>query len=83
MGILAVASSKSKILFSEVSASHETVLPPAVCKHLQIESGDRLRFTIDRNGVRLERGAPIPRNDPFATFFEWESDADDEAYANL
>jgi antitoxin PrlF len=54
-----------------------------VRERLQIRPGDHLRYIIDKNGVRLEKDSPRDADDPFATFTEWASEADEKAYADL
>jgi len=76
-------SAKRQTVYSKVSVKSQTVLPAEVRERLRIKPGDRLRYVIDETGVRIERGAPNEEDDPFATFTEWASDADDEAYADL
>lgn len=78
-----MASPGRKAVYSKVSVKSQTVLPLEVRERLRIKPGDRLRYVIDETGVRIERGAPGEDDDPFATFTEWASDADDEAYADL
>jgi antitoxin PrlF len=78
-----VGSSKSRIFYSRLSAAGQTVLPREARERLGVKPGDRLRYVLDDAGVRLERGAPNEEDDPFATFTEWASDADEEAYAGL
>jgi antitoxin PrlF len=78
-----MASPARKTVYSKVSVKSQTVLPVEVRARLGVKPGDRLRYVIDEAGVRIERGAPIEDDDPFATFTEWASDADDEAYADL
>lgn len=78
-----MSSSKRQTVYSKVSVKSQTVLPVAVRERLRIKPGDRLRYVIDDEGVRIERGTPNEEDDPFATFIEWASDADDEAYADL
>lgn len=75
--------SKSKSVYSKVSVKSQTVLSQAVRERLRIKPGDRLRYILDKDGVRLERGVATEEGDPFATFSEWASDADDKAYADL
>jgi antitoxin PrlF len=72
-----------KTVYSKVSVKSQTVVPAEVRERLRIKPGDRLRYIIDETGVRIERSAPNEEDDPFATFTEWASDADDEAYADL
>jgi antitoxin PrlF len=76
-------SAARKTVYSKVSVKSQTVLPAEVRERLRIKPGDRLRYIIDETGVRIERSAPNEEDDPFATFTEWASDADDEAYADL
>ena len=38
---------------------------------------------MDEHGVRIEKGTAQEEDDPFATFTEWASEADEEAYADL
>lgn len=78
-----MAHSKPKTVYSKVSVKRQTVLPREVRESLGVIPGDRLRYVFDDAGVRIERVAPAEDDDPFATFAEWASDADDEAYAGL
>jgi antitoxin PrlF len=78
-----VGSSKSRTLYSKLSRKSRTALPREVRERLGVSPGDRLRYVLDDAGVRIERGAPNAQGDPFATFTEWASEADDEAYAGL
>jgi len=72
-----------KALYSKVSVKSQTVLPSAVRQRLNIKPGDRVRYVLDDDGVRIERGAPAAEDDPFATFTEWSSEEDDAAYGDL
>jgi antitoxin PrlF len=76
-------SSARKTVYSKISVKSQTVVPAEVRERLRIKPGDRLRYVIDDTGVRIERSTPNEEDDPFATFTEWASDADDEAYADL
>ena len=44
--------------------------------------GDKLRYVETTEGIMIEKATPPP-DDPFATFSEWSSEADDKAYADL
>jgi len=73
---------EAKAVFSKVSAKGQTVLPREVCERLGVGPGDRLRYVFDSWGVRLEK-ALSREDEPFATFSEWSSDADEAAYADM
>ncbi len=72
-----------KTVYSKVSVKSQTVLPREVRERLRVGPGDRIRYVIDARGVRIEKGSPTVEDDPFATFTEWASEADDSAYADL
>jgi antitoxin PrlF len=50
---------------------------------LHIAPGDQIRYILDGDGVRIEKGSASEEGDPFHAFTEWASEADDEAYADL
>jgi len=52
---------------------------------LSLREGDQIRDTIEADGrVVLSRVSPAkPADDPFATFEEWDGEADRKAYARL
>ena len=68
---------------SRLSARSQTVIPKAIRERLGIGPGDVIAFE-ERAGeivLRPVRAAPV--EDPFATFTEWSSEADEEAYGEL
>jgi len=77
--------SKPKVIsvFSKVSVKSQTVLPREVRERLRIGPGDRLRYVLEPDGVRIEKDAQRIDDDPFVTFTEWSSEADEEAYGDL
>ncbi|KQP82803.1 MULTISPECIES: AbrB/MazE/SpoVT family DNA-binding domain-containing protein [unclassified Methylobacterium] len=68
--------------YSKVSVKSQTVLPAEVRERLGIGPGDRLRYVITPDGIRIEKARP-EGEDPFVTFTEWAGAADEEAYGNL
>jgi AbrB family looped-hinge helix DNA binding protein len=68
--------------YSKVSVKSQTVLPAEVRAKLGIAPGDRLRYVLTADGIRIEKAQPEVE-DPFVTFTEWASPIDDEDYANL
>jgi antitoxin PrlF len=74
---------ESKTYHSKLSAKHRTVLPRAVRERLGISPGDRLRYLVDDRGVRIEKDTPAKECEPFSTFSEWSSEADEKAFTDL
>lgn len=68
--------------YSKVSVKSQTVLPAEVRERLSIAPGDRLRYLITPDGIRIEK-APAEGDDPLAAFTEWAGPADEEDYADL
>lgn len=71
------------IAYSKVSVKSQTVLPAEVRDRLGISAGDRLRYVIGEDWIRIEKAGAEAQDDPFATFTEWSSPEDDEAFADL
>lgn len=76
-------STKAKAVYSKLSVKSQTVLPREVREKLRVKPGDRLRYVIDDQGIRIEKDDARIEDDPFAAFGEWSSEADDDAYADL
>ena len=68
--------------FSKVSVKSQTVLPREVRAKLGVKPGDTLRYRLTEDGVLIDK-APGDADDPFATFSEWASEADERAYGKL
>ena len=73
---------RARPAFSKVSVKSQTVLPREVRQKLGIKPGDTLRYRMTERGVLVDK-APDDSDDPFATFSEWSSDADEKAYGKL
>lgn len=73
----------AKLAFSKLSVKSQTVLPLEVRERLGLKPGDTVSYRLDGDAVVIERAQPVERDDPFATFAEWTSREDDEAYADL
>ncbi len=72
----------ARTAYSKVSVKSQTVLPVEVREHLAIRPGDRLRYRITPDGIRIDK-APLDDEDPFVAFTEWAGPIDDEDYADL
>ena len=51
-------------------------------ERLKLQRGDILRYRVTADGVLLDK-ATKARDEPFATFSEWTSEADEKAYGGL
>lgn len=74
---------RARTVHSKLSVKSQTVVPREVRERLRVGPGDRLRYVIDDEGVRLEKASMRAEDDPFATFGEWAGEEDDAAYADL
>ncbi|MGB8602983.1 MAG: type II toxin-antitoxin system PrlF family antitoxin [Rhizomicrobium sp.] len=68
---------------SKLTTKAQTVIPQPVREKLGLKPGDFLRYVFEGKRVVIERVATEAEDDPFATFGEWASAADDKAYGNL
>jgi len=72
------------MITSRLSSKSQTTIPQAVRKALKLREGDELVYLIDGDGrVSLARVSADPFENPFATFTEWDSEADHEAFDKL
>ena len=69
-------------MYSRVSVKAQTVLPRRVREALAIRPGDTVRYRFTAQGVVIDK-ATGEADDPFASFMEWSSTNDDEAYGDL
>lgn len=71
------------MITSTLSTKSQTTIPQPVRVALRLGEGDILAYRIEGDSVILTRATPAPADDPFATFGEWDTDADRRAYAGL
>jgi antitoxin PrlF len=74
--------SRPPAAFSKVSVKSQTVIPREIREKLDLKPGDTLRYRVTPAGVLLEK-AGDDVDDPFASFSEWRSEADEKAYGDL
>lgn len=74
---------KRPTVFSKVSVKSQTVIPREVRERLGLQTGDTLRYRLTPEGVMIDKAPVSEADDPFATFTEWSSEADEKAYADL
>lgn len=73
------------MITSKLTSKAQTTIPQAVRNALHLREGDEIAYSIEEDRVVLTRAhrPEQPVDDPFATFSEWDSEADRDAYANL
>jgi antitoxin PrlF len=72
------------MIISKLTTKAQTTIPQPVRNALHLRPGDELMYEIDQERVILtkaRRGGKT--DDPFRTFVEWGSEADEKAYAKL
>jgi antitoxin PrlF len=69
---------------SKLTAKSQTVIPLAIRNRLGLQPGDMIRYRIHGKKIELEKLDPnAAQDDPFTTFTEWASAADEDAYKSL
>jgi antitoxin PrlF len=71
------------MITSKLTSKAQTTIPLPVRTALRLGAGDELAYTIERDRVILTKAGKAPVDDPFATFGEWSSEADQAGYAEL
>jgi antitoxin PrlF len=79
----------STVITSKLTSKAQTTIPQPVRVALGVKEGDELAYAIEDGRVVVTKAPPRPvhrsdpLDDPFATFSEWDSEADRKAFANL
>jgi antitoxin PrlF len=71
------------VIKSKLTAKAQTTIPRPVRDALRLEPGDEIMYQIQDDRVVLTKASITGADDPFATFGEWDSEADRDAYASL
>jgi antitoxin PrlF len=71
------------MITSKLTSKAQTTIPQSVRNALRLTEGDELLYQIEGDRVVLMKVERNAVDDPFATFSEWSSDADAQAYADL
>jgi antitoxin PrlF len=72
-----------RMITSKLTSKAQTTIPLPVRTALRLGAGDDLAYTIEGDRVILTKAEKAPADDPFATFSEWSSEADQLGYAGL
>ena len=71
------------MITSKLTSKAQTTIPQPIRTALHLKEGDEIAYAIEGEKVILTRVSAEVVDDPFATFGEWDSDADRSAYADL
>ena len=71
------------MITSRLTSKAQTTIPQAVRNALGLKEGDELAYEIRDGQVTLIKARAPVQDDPFATFDEWDGEADRQAYADL
>ncbi len=71
------------MITSKLTSKAQTTIPQPVRTALKLRPGDEMAYVIEKGRVILMRANKEAKDDPFATFDEWDSEADRRAYAKL
>lgn len=71
------------MITSRLTSKGQTTIPKSVRQALNLEERDSLEFELRDGYVILRKARQQQGEDPFATFEEWASEADQRAYADL
>lgn len=73
-------------LQSRLTTKYQATIPADARKILGLRQGDYVRFTIEKDSVRIEKAKPLDRGVTLmsqAAFSEWDSEEDNEAFNHL
>ena len=72
------------MIISKITSKAQTTIPQPVRHALNLHPGDEVGYRIEDDRVVLFKAVAGPaRDDPFATFGEWATEADQLAYGQL
>jgi len=72
------------MITSKITSKAQTTIPQPVRAALRLREGDEVAYQIEgERAVLTKARAPGVAEDPFATFNEWDSEADRKGYADL
>jgi len=72
------------MITSKLTTKSQTTIPQPVRAALHLGPGDALAYEIDDGRVILTKAKSGGQtDDPFRTFHEWASEADEKAYAKI
>ena len=71
------------MITSKLTSKAQTTIPQPIRAALHLVEGDEIAYLIDGDKAIITRVLQSLDENPFATFDEWNSEADRRAYAGL
>lgn len=71
------------VLLSKLTSKAQTVIPREIRARLDLKPGDVVRYRPTDSGIVIDKLPPQGDDDALASFSEWSSSADDQAYSEL
>lgn len=71
------------MILSKLTSNARTTIPQAVRNALRLRDGDEIVYVIADDHVVITKAGLAPAHDTFVTFEEWDSEADQRAFAKL
>jgi antitoxin PrlF len=71
------------VITSKLTSKAQTTIPQSVRAALHLAAGDELEYRIEGDRVILSKAKRNSVENPFGTFREWSSEADERAYGDL
>lgn len=71
------------MITSKLTSKAQTTIPQAVRLALGLREGDEIAYSIEDGRVVMTKSSSEQADDPFRCFTEWNSEADQQAYADL
>lgn len=72
-----------QVITSKLTSKAQTTIPQPIRTALHLKEGDEIAYAIEGERVIMSRAPIGAQDDPFATFGEWATEADREAYGGL
>ena len=69
------------MITSRLNSKAQTTILAPILTVLRLKGGDKLSYSVQGDRVILTKANHTPAGNPFATFDEWSSEDDREAYA--
>jgi antitoxin PrlF len=70
-------------MISTLTSKSQTVIPKEIRQKMGLKPGDHIRYRVKGDKVEIEKLNDTSEFDPFSSFTEWSSPADEQAFSQL